>query len=68
MKRLKTIGSGQRQIDECKAENCRDAIKKMAAAITDDMPVDVREPIEARIGRQAIALLKLEAGLETVQD
>ena len=56
-------GSGQRILDESKAESARDGIRKMAQLVQ-QAPPEEREKIEARIGRLAMELLLIEKRLD----
>ncbi len=57
-----TYGSGQRQIDQCKADSAREAVAHWAR-VADDFPIGSveREAIEARCGREAMRLAEILA-------
>ena len=58
-------GSGQRILDESKAESARDGIRKMAQLVQHALPAE-REKLEAHAGRLAIELLAIEKRLAEV--
>lgn len=59
-----SYGSGQRQIDECKADTAREAIAHYARVAKDwpDGSVE-RDALEARCGRESMRLAEIESRL-----
>ena len=55
-------GSGERQNDEMKAASCRDGVRALVRLLDyiHEADLDQRTAMEARIGRLAVELLRLE--------